>query len=203
MKVYRINKYNFLNINDEILLNPIDNKYLEYPFLKVFERGLSKRGFEYLNENYVSIKYKFNDICWFNMEFIFELVRQIYFPNKVSRFQAIFAARNFNELINWDFLNSKESQILKLQFSHNNFSIHDSNFLKTGLGIKKSNESDIYNNHKLTHSKPYLNFKDIKFSYSILEYYKNAFNYWSGVESETPIYEILVLPPAKVIKILK
>ncbi len=146
-----------------------------------FPKGLSHLGINYINNfDHIDHNNPKNSAIFF-MEFIFELVRQLEFPNIISRFESMFAVKNLNDAELW---------------------------LKTLNSYEDDNHSIIQPKICILQCNSYFEadatWRDIFFSGETttnfaLCYYR-ACKYWSGAKTSNPVTEILVSLPAKVVK---
>jgi len=177
MQFYHIDKNGTLQTGQILSLIPFD-KISNYPTNIDISRlnlldGLSAFGVKYLCTP-TSNKYDYHT---YQIELVFELVRQLHFPNKPSRFQSIFCSKSFDELFaNWRELivSSNASKIVVLE-TEQNYSKHDANYLD--LGAYKIDNHNAYSN---------------------LVAYERAFHYWNGDISSSPRLEYLVKLPVVV-----
>lgn len=186
MEFYHIDRSGQLHVGEEVRLQPISPDLIKYPLLNNYPDGVSNHGLNYLNRTN-DIWFEFNDTSSSIIESFFELIRMKFFPNKFSRFQSFFAFETMSDFIKWKSIakNNPTAKILKIQIDHNNYFKFDSCFLDSTLKMV----SFVKNQKPL-------------FSFDFKKCYDNAFDYWSGKVSPHPIFEILILPPIKVIEII-
>ncbi len=185
MYVYHIDRKNILHLGDELKLSPLQDYFSitdsNDQYLSPFTSGLSTHGIKYFAENFKSILSS-DDLNSYDIELFFEFIRQLHFPNKLSRFQSIFTVQEIAQLEKWGQLKVGNYQIVKLKVEHNNYSTHDASFLNRSTLVNKNNPG--------------------YFKFSPGSYLDNAFNYWNGSMSSDPKVELLIKPPVKVVEIL-
>lgn len=164
MIAYHVDRTNRLHIGQKITLTD-DHSFMSS---KCFEHKISNHGRNYL------------DTCWganlpsFIIEYGFELVRQKFFPDCISRYQSFFALRCINDLIYWPELLNPEFKIYEIEFDHNNIQELDAAFLNGGPNLNSDLE------------------------WSPQTSFEFAFRYWNGEHCDKPKPELLILPPVTV-----
>ncbi len=176
MQVYYVDMQN--NLPDDINLS---HDYSRLPKAtldfceKSFNNGLSQFGYLYINSFDLNNLDKSNP---FLREIIFEFVRQIEFPNKVSRFEAIFASKTEEGAKQW-------FQILKKLYKKSQVDVNPKLCI---LECVSCFEADVA-------WRDSLNLKCL----DIGTCYYNACQYWLGKKTIMPLMEAIVPLPAKVI----
>lgn len=174
MIAYHIDRNNTLKKGDVIeLIKPTieDQTGLLCNFLP--HDGLSNHGWHYL------IDYKLqntngNKTEYYIMEYELELIRKVYFPDLVSRFESFFAISSIDEISKWRGILSENDTIWQIEFDESQSIMRDSNFLIPGLDLQ-------------THMfEPIISFT-------------NGYRYWSGKKTNNPRMELLIKPPIKII----
>ncbi|NLY20704.1 MAG: hypothetical protein GXZ08_05435 [Tissierellia bacterium] len=178
---YHVDRANTLKLDDTISLTDYETilsivkQDAMAPALKMlYPDGLSNHGMQYA----LCGKMDFNSHL---IEQIFELLRLKYFPNKVSRFQSIFAFSNYEDarvFCDSELKKADEScttpdskfSIYKIEWSHDNFQEHDMKLLS---------------------------------GTTVINSYQNALSYWEGTISQNSVIEILVKPPIKIVDLMK
>ena len=161
------------------ILNPIVDttifsKYFSDPIKielieKYFPNGLNPHGLSmFLSRNLVNpeVNEPITDI-------IFELVRQLHFPEAPSRLSSLYASESIQQAFIWkSFLQTGEQSVIDLweiEFQ-TNAQLYDASFL--GIGSKND--------------------------FSFLTAMDNAHKYWNGGRSQKPLLELLIPYPATV-----
>lgn len=188
MYAYHIDRSFQLKANQILKLIPLNdflpNYFLDLELLEFFnplKEGLSFHGDQYLRKDFFTYD-RFNTLADHNLEFIYELIRQAHFPNKLSRLQSVFAVKDMSEFRKWDCLLSSNSnyQIARLEFDAKNCLEFDATFLRSDMCAK-----------------------DNGYIYSPLTYYKLAFKYWQSSSNPNKTQpELIIRPPIKVIEII-
>lgn len=172
MIFYHVDRLGLLQENQTILLSKDFPHYLnsyKKTILKLYPDGLSNHGLQYGTIpiqpiNQYELHLRENQI----IENIFELNRQIYFPNILSRFQSFFCFKSLKEAIDF-FSNELETypniQIFEINTSDKNIFIGDMQWLN---------------------------------GTTVITAHENSIKYWSGTLSDNPKIEILVKPPIKI-----
>lgn len=189
MDFYHIDRYGELKAGDIIRLN---TDLPKTPYFLQFPDGLSSHGLLYSSDFMHHLE--FDDLSTFNLEFVYELIRSKNFPDKLSRFQSLFAFESLDAIPNWLFLVSQNemgtAQIVKLSVDHENYLKLDANLLGAGIAL-----------HPMDNDIPEESYGKI-FLHSASRYYDSAFKYWSGMCTANPRYEILIKPPISVAEIV-
>ncbi len=162
---------------------------LRFDFFENYADGLSNHGDKYAAHFQKHLN--FLEICEYNQEFIFELIRLKQFPHKPSRFQSVFAFENIEQAAYWQSILGSDNKIVKLRVDHKQYSRHDAAFLQGGLAPHPDDGTLSPEELKKT------------FLYSAPQYYSSAVNYWSGSDEITPSTEILIKPPVTVVEIVR
>ena len=164
MIAYHIDRANSLHSGQEISL--IDNH--SFMSSRLFDGKVSNHGEHY------------SALCWrenlpsFIIEYGFELVRQKFFPNCISRYQSFFALKCIDDLIYWPEFINPEFKIYEIEFDHNNFQEFDAGFLRGGPNLSNNME------------------------WSPQASFEYAFRYWSGDHCDQPQPELLIIPPVTI-----
>lgn len=144
MKAYHVDTRN--KISDKIKnieLQQIPKTWKNYDLLQsrytggLSEWGLTIMGIQYqceskvinlTNKNSNNPEYHWNSYL---IDVLYEYERLASFPDMPSRFQSIFASKTLAEAESWkELLRIPNSKIYELEFSHENYTQVDSNFLK-------------------------------------------------------------------------
>lgn len=96
---------------------------LNKALFELFPDGISYHGVHYALQSY---KWQHTST---SAEQIFELYRQLYFPNKPSRFQSFFAFTSLEDAINFT-LDYPLAKIYEVSIDHENYHIGDMNLVK-------------------------------------------------------------------------
>ncbi len=161
MIAYHIDRYNSLHIGQDINLFT----YTSNMSSRLFNNKVSKHGANYLDKCYAP------DLCSFLIEYEYELIRQRFFPNCISRYQSFFALKNIEDIVCWSNFLSPDFKVYEIEFFHDNYQLFDTSHLKGGPDL---------NNNLLWAPEPT---------------FDSAFHYWSGEYSQSPQPELLILPP--------
>ena len=169
MIFYHIDRTNSLEVGQVVTLI---KDFHEYPnsyknvILKLYPEGLSRHGFVYstihLGENNEDQQ----------KETAFELNRQLYFPDKISRFQAFFCFQTIEYASKFarDYCKRwPEYKVYEVEVDHDNYFVGDMNLV---LGS------------------------------TVITSYIDSHDYWSGGHSSNPIFEVLVKPPLKILSMV-
>lgn len=175
MDFYHIDKDNSLLVGETLSLIPFDRisnapTRVDISKLNILD-GLSHHGQKYL----CSVLNRYSDKNSTDIELVFELIRQLYFPNCISRFQSIFCCPSIDDLQKfwWDIATSSYcSHIVTMSVPDGCYSKHDASFLNLGG----------HNGH----------------CYSNLVSIERAFHYWNGDMSSNPQIEYLVKLPVTI-----
>ena len=168
MILYHVDRLNTIQVGQNIQMSyPLmSTQVLAKTLDELYPEGLSHHGNSYLvdpdKRMYINT----------NIEHIFELYRQLYFPDKPSRFQSFFcfvAPEQAIKFYNQNFCWHNEAKILKIDTGDSKIHIGDMDLLKGD---------------------------------TILQCHDNAMRYWSGDLTPTSTQEALVVPPAKVVDLL-
>ncbi len=168
MILYHVDRLNTLQVGQYVQMSnlPMPTQALAKTLEELYPDGISRHGFSYLVD---PDKYMYINT---NIEQMFELYRQLYFPDKPSRFQSFFCFVTPDQAIEFYNLNSckhSEAKILKIDTGDSKIHIGDMNLLKGN---------------------------------TILQSHDNAMRYWSGDLTPTSIQEALVALPVKVVDLL-
>ncbi len=178
-----------INLSKDFLLQ---NQNYNFIFENLFPDGVSKHGERYLKDSVYTFEHPFNyaeiylsnQLCSISItEYVFELIRRLYFPNALSRMTSLFAFPKLDDLNSWEAYTFQDSSIFEITTTEE-YPIYDANFLLGGLCLSKPEEK-IYQGFS-----PRLNFE-------------NAFNYWSGKFSSKPKLEVLLPLPLTIGKRIK
>lgn len=134
----------------------------------LFNGNVSIHGQKYLSDCYA------NDFNSYFIEYTFELVRQKYFPQCLSRFQSFFALEHPEDILLWPELLVPTPIIWEIEIPHENFQKFDANLL---LGAPCFNSAP---------------------AWSPEEAFSSALRYWNGEFSTTPKPELLIQLPVTV-----
>lgn len=168
MIFYHVDRSNTLQVGQNVQMSnlPMPTQALVKTLEELYPEGLSHHGISYLvdpdTRMYINT----------NIEHIFELYRQLYFPDKPSRFQSFFCFVALEQAIKFYNQNScwyNEAKILKIDTGDSKIHIGDMDLLKGD---------------------------------TILQCHDNAMRYWSGDLTPTSTQEALVVPPVKVVDLL-
>lgn len=177
MIAYRFDRRNEIFVGQTITLTPfLVDELNEYNrFIRgEFPEGVTSHGMSYFI-NTMNVDYlKPNTIDNFisaTIEAVFELRRQLHFPDMPSRYQSIFAVESLEDAKKWkSILEGKiEYPLYELEFESQSHKL-DASWLSMGSPI----------------------------AFSICNFL--ADKYWSGESSDNPIYELLIRTPAKVVR---
>lgn len=105
------------------LFKPSLPEMLNKALFELFPDGISNHGYHYALQ---SFKWQHAST---SAEQIFELYRQLYFPNKPSRFQSFFAFTSLEDAINFT-LDYPLAKIYEVSIDHENYHIGDMNLVK-------------------------------------------------------------------------
>ena len=181
MDFYHIDRRKCLSSSQQIRLSKIPKstpnlRPSDKSILEKFNYELSQHGIVYLSHQF---DFPSSGATNAQVELVFELVRQLYFPEKLSRFQSIFAFKepdSWKKFIPFNKLprNSFNSVLLEAEYyeEYDAFWLH-SHFNTTKYGQVHEKYSNSY----------------------ILS---NAFSYWSGEKSAIPQMECLLKCPVTV-----
>lgn len=162
-------------------------------FQSLFQNGISKQGERYLNPfdeklgNYKDAKDTYNNCKIYTVEYVFEIVRMIHFPDCPSRFTSLFACQTKRDVKLWydllrgNKMNFSKTTIKKIETTGKTF-ICDSYWRDYSLDLKDKNGNVL---------SPV---------FSPFAYHEFAKNYWSGKQTNTPRMEVLCELPVTVIE---
>lgn len=171
MKAYRLDRRNEMYVGQTIelkIFNDIAPPFLNTLLHKEYPEGLTSHGDQFyastLSENIFQSAF---------IESIFEYERRLKFPDKISRYQAIFAAETLEEATTWaeKLKTSSKCELYEIEFDHSNAIKVDASWLAMGEYLP---------------------------SLLYTSYY--AEQYWNGAFTKTPNFELLISPPAKVLR---
>ena len=173
MIAYHIDRSGILKTNQILELNT-DIK-LDHVFNN-FNNSFSNQGKNYLNQSSSSS-------FW---ELALEYIRINYFPHYLSRFQALFGTKTYEDALIWKGLFSAQSyskiNICKIEFETtcNEF---DARWMTTPPPLPVGTNS-LFNNNSLA---------------TTLQY---AYKYWNKEKTDFPLNELIIELPIKVIEII-
>lgn len=168
MILYHVDRSNSLRVGQSVQMSypPTPTQALAKTLEELYPDGLSHHGISYLvdpdKRMYINT----------NIEQMFELYRQLYFPDKPSRFQSFFCFVAPEQAIKFYNQNScwyNEAKILKIDTGDSKIHIGDMDLLKGD---------------------------------TILQCHDNAMRYWSGDLTPASTQEALVALPVKVVDLL-
>ena len=145
---------------------------------KYFPNGLNPHGFSRL-ALYKTCDDDFNEPL---TEIIFELVRQLYFPDAPSRLTSLYASESIEQAMIWQ-------KLWKNNFKDNNEQLAHSLW-----------EIEYESNAKLFDANHLNIFSNDEFSYITALDYANK--YWQGHFSENPLPELLIPYPVTIVRII-
>lgn len=171
MKAYRLDRRNEMSVGQTIKLqifNDITPPFLNSMLHKEYPQGLTSHGDQFYASTLGAKIFQSAFI-----ESIFEYERRLKFPDKPSRFQAIFASETVNEAVKWaGKLETNANCVLyEIEFDHTNAIKVDASWLAMGESVPS-----------LLYSASY------------------AEQYWSGALTNNPSFELLISPPARVLR---
>lgn len=146
-KFYHIDRLNRLNVGDEIKLakyndisGPDKNTtlILQGQVNFMFPDGVSSHGEQY----YISGSL-FNDTSY-DIELIFELYRRIYYPDKISRFQAFFCVEKENILKMLNRLRANINEVTIYEIECEEYEKFDMNLLNKGSNLVNTVYAQLY-----------------------------------------------------------
>lgn len=174
MKAYHIDRLDLLspgmNIDLQKQINGLNDKYLQAKINQIYPEGLSQYG----NLMYTAFN---GDSSVRAMENIIELERRLNYPDKLSRFQSIFALKHLSDVDSWlKEMNTQKNnlKIFEIDFDHSNFLELDSRLL----------------------------ISDIDY-YCPINFHTNLQLYWSEHVTNNPLLELIIKPPIKVTKLIE
>lgn len=143
--------------------------------LNAYLRMIYPDGLSYHGTSYFSDQFKSHErIVAGAIEMVFEYERRLHYPDRLSRFQSIFAARTLDGARQWaNYFGITNPKIWKIEYSHDFCEEYDASFLAL-----------------LNTEPPYLRAASL------------AHSYWRFQESESPLKELLVKCPAQVIELI-
>lgn len=171
MIFYHVDRSNSLKEGQVVTLTKDFRKYpdsYKNVILKLYPEGLSYHGLMYAILSFEDTDVRSSQ----EIETIFEFYRQIYFVNKISRFQSFFCFQTLTEAKKFAKINSEgypDYKIYEVKVDHDNYFIGDMNLLRGNTAINS---------------------------------YMASHDYWSGGHSCNPIFEVLVKPPLKILDIV-
>lgn len=165
MILYHVDRMSTLQDDQTIQLikPPLPSWKLEKTLNELYPDGITQHGCRYLLQ---SLKGLHTSNC---IEQIFELYRQLYFPDKPSRFQSFFC-----------FVKCEQANDF---YAEHRRRFDEAKILKIDTGDAKHHIGDM---RLLTGE-------------TILQCHENAMNYWKGTLTPDSIQEVLVVPPVKVV----
>ena len=174
--LYQGQQINLLTITPDSLSPMMGNGIRK--MLDTLSWNVSRHGERYLTTAFIT-KEDPHGVRAAKIDLIFELVRQIYFPDKLSRFQAVFGFKTMEELQAYKAL-KKPYNIVMLESEK--YEPHDAGWLNAYFDfVIDGKTQQAYNNS------------------IILDY---AFAYWEGRPAPTPQVEYLLQAPVSVLGIL-
>lgn len=197
MKLYHLDRTGTFPVGKPLLLHSLSelpDEARNTVFVQEFISGISSHGKQYLDNTVPGIprisvtnsNIKFIDETSFLnrksflgsqiIEFIFELVRRIHFPQMSSRFVSLFCVDNLSEFEKWPELNSNSNKRIFEIDAPDTLQRFDSNFLRGGLAFSASS------NYAYLGMLPAQDF-DL------------AYKYWSGSSTPSPRWEYIVPLP--------
>lgn len=149
---------------------------------KYFPNGLSPHGLSML------LKYQSSDSSFQEpvTEIIFELTRQLHFPTSPSRLNSLYASETINQADQWRRLWCE------------NFNNTLGQVAQTLWEIEYKTNAQLYDANWLD----YFSFEGHK-EFSYLVKLENAFHYWQHDFTPTPLPELLIPYPVKVIRVIR
>lgn len=181
MDFYHIDRLKRLSSTRHIQLHKLSDTLPELTIsdkkiLETFNYELSQHGIVYLSQRFDS---KSSFALSAQIELAFEFVRQLYFPQKLSRFQSMFAFKESNgwkSFPSFKKLPRNSFNIVLLETDY--YEEYDASWLHSYFNvIERGQTCEKYSN-----------------SYII----SNAFSYWSGEKSSKPQMECLLKCPVTV-----
>ncbi len=162
-------------------------------FKSLYPSGVSKTGQFYLNpfdsdlSDDDSLKQTCENYRIYCIEYIFEIVRQMYFSCLPSRFESLFACKNKDDIITWSKILSCNSMdisnaTVKIIDANNGFFIGDAKWRDMPLNITDSATKKVYP------------------VFSPFAYHEWAIQYWSGMLTDRPRMEVLCKLPVTVVE---
>lgn len=188
---YRPHPY-FDEFYPDQILNPISDlstisKYFSDPvrislIKKYFPNGLSPHGLSML------LKYQSSDSSFQEpiTEIVFELIRQLHFSTAPSRLNSVYASETIEQAEQWQ------------KLWHKNFNNIAGQTAQTLWTIEYETEAQLYDANWLD----YFSFEGHK-EFSYLAKLENALHYWQHDFTPTPLPELLIPYPVKVVRILR
>ena len=98
-------------------INTVNIREADTLFNSIYPKGLSYTGIRYASpfdidlENYDNAKATFENSRIFTIEYVFEMVRLLYFPKRPSRFTSLFACQKIEDVRRWCNILSQNSKI--------------------------------------------------------------------------------------------
>ncbi len=188
MILYHLDRDNsFPREKDKQLIKLMEIKNIDevkIEFSKKYIHGISNLGYKYLSffdEDYCSMKDTYENFRIYTIEYIFEMVRTLYFSNLPSRFTSLFACKTKDEIKRWyDVLVNDEKNFPNISIkiiSTDRKTLTCDTYWRDGIQITY-NDSSVF---------------------SPFAYQEYATNYWRGIKSNTPRMEVLCELPVTVI----
>lgn len=171
MILYHVDRSNLLKEGQVVTLTKDFPEHLnsfKSNILELYPDGLSYHGLTYAIIPFGDTDPRSSQ----EIETVFEFYRQIYFADKISRFQSFFCFQTLTEAKKFAKTNSEENhdyKIYEVEVDHDNYFIGDMNLLRGN---------------------------------TVINSYMYSHDYWSGGHSCNPIYEVLVKPPLKILSIV-
>lgn len=172
MKAYRLDRRNEMSVGQTIDLLPIKIDAPEI-YTSLMQRNYPGGLTSHGITHYLSsISGDSGSFVNAIVESICEHTRQLNYPDMTSRFQAIFAAETIDDAKKWRQTLNKEIEypLYEIEFEASNAVILDPTWLTIGD------------------------------TFTLFQGAVNAEQYWQGIVSETPALELVIKPPAKVIR---
>ncbi|OMD34657.1 hypothetical protein BSK49_19135 [Paenibacillus odorifer] len=171
MIAYRLDRRNEMSVGQTIglqIFNDIKPPFLNSILHKEYPQGLTSHG-----DQFYASTLSANIFQSAFIESIFEYERRLKFPDKISRFQAIFASETVNEATKWagKLKTGDFCDLYEIEFDNTNTIKVDASWLAMGESVP---------------------------SLLYTTYY--AEQYWSGAFTDNPIFELLIIPPARVLR---
>lgn len=190
MKFYHLDRIGTLQNGTLVQSTPTFNAlnaYVNANIPKFYPSGISKTGERYLSPFDIDVtdlqhaKDTIFNAQVFMIEYIFETVRKTNFPNCPSRFTSLFACKDLYSIKKW-------FNIL----STNNMDCTNAHVLKIRPKGRIFIADSVWRDESLS-----INGKSV---FSTFAYEEFAINYWSGISTKNPIYEVLCELPVEIIK---
>lgn len=191
MILYHLDRENsFPTKKDEQFIKP--SKILNIDEVKnqsnqEYVHGISNHGDKYLSffdENYDSMEETYNNFRIYTIEYIFEMVRRLYFPNLPSRFTSLFACKTKDEIMCWyDVLTHNKQKYPNIT-------------IKIISTDRKTLICDTYWRDGISN----LLFYNDRSVFSPFAYHEYAINYWKGIKGKKPRMEVLCELPVTIIE---